>query len=272
MSRRLGEPFAGAGPLRGRSRVVPSPPGCVVQRVTDPSDVHVPGHPPAHRRAPAHPGKAGSTRSCREGGSDGEASVGRWHHPTGGPKSGNRNCDREVMFGGASMMACRRPGSACSSRRRAGYCAGVERAVEAVERALAKHGAPVYVRKQIVHNLHVVHDLEAMGAVFVEELDEVPEGAVAVLSAHGSPPDGVRRGERTRPRADRRDLSAGDQGARRGAPLRRRRSDDRPDRPRRARGGRGHERPGAGAHRAGADLEDARRAWSSSRRTGRSPT
>ena len=69
-----------------------------------------------------------------------------------------------------------------------GYCAGVERAVEAVERALAKHGAPVYVRKQIVHNLHVVHDLEAMGAVFVEELDEVPEGAVAVLSAHGSPP------------------------------------------------------------------------------------
>ena len=69
-----------------------------------------------------------------------------------------------------------------------GYCAGVERAVEAVERALTKHGAPVYVRKQIVHNLHVVHDLEAMGAVFVEELDEVPEGAVAVLSAHGSPP------------------------------------------------------------------------------------
>ena len=69
-----------------------------------------------------------------------------------------------------------------------GYCAGVERAVEAVERALAKHGSPVYVRKQIVHNLHVVHDLEAMGAVFVEEIDEVPEGAVAVLSAHGSPP------------------------------------------------------------------------------------
>ncbi|HSD49505.1 MAG TPA: 4-hydroxy-3-methylbut-2-enyl diphosphate reductase [Actinomycetota bacterium] len=69
-----------------------------------------------------------------------------------------------------------------------GYCAGVERAVEAVERALAKHDAPVYVRKQIVHNLHVVHDLEAMGAVFVDEIDEVPEGAVAVLSAHGSPP------------------------------------------------------------------------------------
>jgi 4-hydroxy-3-methylbut-2-en-1-yl diphosphate reductase len=69
-----------------------------------------------------------------------------------------------------------------------GYCAGVERAVEVVERALATHGAPVYVRKQIVHNLHVVRDLEAMGAVFVDEVTQVPEGAVTVLSAHGSPP------------------------------------------------------------------------------------
>ena len=69
-----------------------------------------------------------------------------------------------------------------------GYCAGVERAVEAVERALEAHGAPVYVRKQIVHNLHVVRDLEAKGAVFVDEIDQVPEGAVTVLSAHGSPP------------------------------------------------------------------------------------
>jgi len=69
-----------------------------------------------------------------------------------------------------------------------GYCAGVERAVEAVERALAKHGAPVYVRKQIVHNLHVVRDLETKGAIFVDEVTEIPEEAVAVLSAHGSPP------------------------------------------------------------------------------------
>ena len=66
-----------------------------------------------------------------------------------------------------------------------GYCAGVERAVEAVERALETHGRPVYVRKQIVHNAHVVRDLEAKGAVFVEEETEVPEGAVVVLSAHG---------------------------------------------------------------------------------------
>jgi 4-hydroxy-3-methylbut-2-enyl diphosphate reductase len=70
-----------------------------------------------------------------------------------------------------------------------GYCAGVERAVDAVERALAKHGPPVYVRKQIVHNLHVVRDLESKGAVFVEEETEVPEGAVVVLSAHGVAPE-----------------------------------------------------------------------------------
>ena len=69
-----------------------------------------------------------------------------------------------------------------------GYCAGVERAVDAVERALAKHGAPVYVRKQIVHNLHVVRDLESKGAVFVDEETEVPQGAVVVLSAHGVAP------------------------------------------------------------------------------------
>jgi 4-hydroxy-3-methylbut-2-en-1-yl diphosphate reductase len=69
-----------------------------------------------------------------------------------------------------------------------GYCAGVERAVDAVERALELHGGPVYVRKQIVHNLHVVRDLERKGAVFVEELDDVPGGAVVVLSAHGSSP------------------------------------------------------------------------------------
>ncbi len=70
-----------------------------------------------------------------------------------------------------------------------GYCAGVERAVDAVERALAKHGPPVYVRKQIVHNLHVVRELENQGAIFVEEETEVPEGAVVVLSAHGVAPE-----------------------------------------------------------------------------------
>jgi 4-hydroxy-3-methylbut-2-enyl diphosphate reductase len=70
-----------------------------------------------------------------------------------------------------------------------GYCAGVDRAVDVVERALRIYGAPVYVRKQIVHNIHVVRDLERMGAVFVEEETEVPEGATVVLSAHGVAPD-----------------------------------------------------------------------------------
>jgi 4-hydroxy-3-methylbut-2-enyl diphosphate reductase len=69
-----------------------------------------------------------------------------------------------------------------------GYCAGVERAVDSVEKALEVHGAPVYVRKQIVHNKHVVADLEAKGAIFVEETDEVPEGSIVVLSAHGVAP------------------------------------------------------------------------------------
>ncbi|HWC35864.1 MAG TPA: 4-hydroxy-3-methylbut-2-enyl diphosphate reductase [Mycobacteriales bacterium] len=69
-----------------------------------------------------------------------------------------------------------------------GYCAGVDRAVQTVERALEQHGAPVYVRKQIVHNSHVVAGLEARGAVFVDETDEVPEGAVVVFSAHGVAP------------------------------------------------------------------------------------
>lgn len=70
-----------------------------------------------------------------------------------------------------------------------GYCAGVDRAVETVERALAKFGPPVFVRKQIVHNMHVVRDLERKGAVFVEELEQVPRGAPAVLSAHGVAPE-----------------------------------------------------------------------------------
>ena len=69
-----------------------------------------------------------------------------------------------------------------------GYCAGVDRAVETVERALEKHGAPVYVRHEIVHNRHVVETLAKAGAVFVEETDEVPEGAIVVFSAHGVAP------------------------------------------------------------------------------------
>lgn len=82
-----------------------------------------------------------------------------------------------------------------------GYCAGVDRAVITVERALAANGAPVYVRKQIVHNRHVVEDLQAKGAIFVDELDQVPEGELVVFSAHGVSPavhaEAAERGLRT---------------------------------------------------------------------------
>jgi 4-hydroxy-3-methylbut-2-enyl diphosphate reductase len=70
-----------------------------------------------------------------------------------------------------------------------GYCAGVDRAVVTVEKALDLYGAPVYVRKQIVHNKHVVETLESRGAIFVDEVEEVPEGATVVFSAHGVAPE-----------------------------------------------------------------------------------
>jgi 4-hydroxy-3-methylbut-2-enyl diphosphate reductase len=80
-----------------------------------------------------------------------------------------------------------------------GYCAGVERAIETVERALALYGNPVYVRKQIVHNSHVVRELEERGAIFVDSVEEVPQGAPVVFSAHGVAPS-------VRAEADARDL------------------------------------------------------------------
>ena len=100
------------------------------------------------------------------------------------------------------------PGTASDSATRRvllaaprGYCAGVDRAVITVEKALDLYGAPVYVRKQIVHNRHVVETLEARGAVFVEETEDVPEGAIVVFSAHGVAPsvheEAARRGLRT---------------------------------------------------------------------------
>lgn len=76
-----------------------------------------------------------------------------------------------------------------------GYCAGVDRAVVTVEKALERYGSPVYVRKQIVHNVHVVSELEAQGAIFVDEIDEVPAGALVVFSAHGVAPAVVQSAE-----------------------------------------------------------------------------
>ncbi len=73
-----------------------------------------------------------------------------------------------------------------------GFCAGVDRAIEIVERALAQYGAPIYVRHEIVHNTYVVNDLKAKGAIFIEDLGDVPPGATLIFSAHGVSQD-VRR-------------------------------------------------------------------------------
>ena len=73
-----------------------------------------------------------------------------------------------------------------------GFCAGVDRAIEIVERALALHGAPIYVRHEVVHNKFVVESLKAKGAVFIEDLNDVPPGSILIFSAHGVP-QSVRR-------------------------------------------------------------------------------
>ncbi|MGH6656586.1 MAG: 4-hydroxy-3-methylbut-2-enyl diphosphate reductase, partial [Actinocrinis sp.] len=97
--------------------------------------------------------------------------------------------------GSAPAPAAPAPSAASTPRKRVllaaprGYCAGVDRAVLTVERALEQYGAPVYVRKQIVHNKHVVQTLEERGAVFVEENEEVPEGSIVIFSAHGVAPE-----------------------------------------------------------------------------------
>ena len=70
-----------------------------------------------------------------------------------------------------------------------GFCAGVKRAIETVERALKKFGTPIYVRHAIVHNEQVIADLESKGVIFVEDLESVPEGSTVIISAHGAPPE-----------------------------------------------------------------------------------
>lgn len=89
----------------------------------------------------------------------------------------NNNATTDIELAGKVLLAAPR-----------GYCAGVDRAVIAVEKALEHYGAPIYVRKQIVHNKHVVASLEKRGAIFVDEVDEAPEGCIMVFSAHGVSP------------------------------------------------------------------------------------
>jgi len=122
------------------------------------------------------------------------------HHPLAGIVSGGLAALRSLR---AAAPVAQRWAAACGTRQvlLAGprsFCAGVERAIEIVERVLERQGQPVYVRKQIVHNTRVVGDLESRGAVFVDELDQVPDGATVVFSAHGVSPmvreEAARRG------------------------------------------------------------------------------
>jgi 4-hydroxy-3-methylbut-2-enyl diphosphate reductase len=126
-------------------------PFAVIRAISD-----VPGQPLVHPRTIT--GGLAALRSLRTVGQV----LDRWAAAAGG---------REVLLAGPRS-----------------FCAGVERAIEIVERVLEQQGPPVYVRKQIVHNVRVVRDLEARGAIFVDELDEVPEGATVVFSAHGVSP------------------------------------------------------------------------------------
>ena len=111
-----------------------------------------------------------------------------------------------------------------------GFCAGVVRAIDVVKIALDLYGPPVYVRKEIVHNKHVVDELRELGAIFVEELSEVPEGGRAIFSAHGVSPEVRQRGERAQPGDHRRHLPAGHESASGGGEVREGRRYDRPDR------------------------------------------
>ena len=118
-----------------------------------------------------------------------KASPGSWLLSVVGPYPGSMPPTINMGIpGAASGVAQRAAGKRVLLAEPRGYCAGVDRAVETVERALEKHGAPVYVRHEIVHNRHVVDTLAKAGAVFVKETDEVPEGAIVVFSAHGVAP------------------------------------------------------------------------------------
>ncbi|MEU0468011.1 4-hydroxy-3-methylbut-2-enyl diphosphate reductase [Amycolatopsis sp. NPDC006131] len=136
-----------------------------------------PGIPPGGRAALA-PDWAGAPA-----GPPGPA-LGVGHLNTGNLRPGHGEAIRAELAAAAQAM---RPRVVLLAAPRS-FCAGVERAIRTVERALAEHGPPVYVRKQIVHNTHVIDDLAARGAVFVDELDEVPRGQLVIFSAHGVPP------------------------------------------------------------------------------------
>ena len=125
-----------------------------------------------------------------------------------------------------------------------GFCAGVDRAIHIVELAIAQYGAPVYVRHEIVHNRFVVDSLKEKGAIFVEELDEVPDGVPVIFSAHGVPKTVPAQAEARGLELSRRDLPAGVEGAPPGRAARERGAPHPVRRPRRPPRGDRHLRPG----------------------------
>ena len=116
-----------------------------------------------------------------------------------------------------------------------GFCAGVNMAIDSLDLTLQKFGPPVYVYHEIVHNQYVVNRFRDKGAVFVDSIEEVPEGSVLLFSAHGVSPAIRQAARAAKPERARRDLSAGDQGPSRSGQVRTRGLHDPVDRPRRAR-------------------------------------
>ncbi len=104
--------------------------------------------------------------------------------------------DAKAPLGGSAAHAVASVGVEIILAEPRGFCAGVDRAIEIVERALQKFGRPIYVRHEIVHNTYVVNDLKSKGAIFIEDLNDVPEGATLVFSAHGVPKSVEREAER----------------------------------------------------------------------------
>ena len=215
-------------------------------------------------RAACSRGAAGSPASCARSPTAPTSAiegVDTTVHPTGAPTSSGC-CAGSRRAAVTRCARCATPSRRCArSRRRCrmsgrvllaaprSFCAGVDRAIEIVERLLEQHGAPVYVRHQIVHNEHVVRRLEELGAVFVEDESEIPAGEYLrpLRARRRAGGEGERRA--ARPARRRRDVPAREQGARRGAPLRRQRPSRRARRPREPRRGDRHARRAAGLDR-----------------------
>ena len=211
-------------------------------------------------------------RLCSEPGRRGRS---RARRAARDPLIARRNPAARLPFGGdvlrgtgAPSTTASRPSGSCSPPRAATAPASTAPCRRSSGRS-SSTAPPVYVRKEIVHNKHVVEELAKRGAIFVEQETEVPEGEMVVFSAHGVAPAVHENAAARAPAHDRRHLPAGDQGPRRRAPLRRRGLHDRDDRPRGPRGGRRDDRRGAAKHRPDRNRRRGRRARGPRPRQGR---